>query len=69
MEKRHILICGERGAGKSTLIERLLKVCIRDRCTAITRKTPRDERLSLHIHSPRRSGEAAQIRGQPHRRL
>ncbi len=26
-EKRHILICGERGAGKSTLIQRLLEVC------------------------------------------
>lgn len=27
MDKRHILICGERGVGKSTLIRRLLDEC------------------------------------------
>lgn len=37
-EKKHILICGERGVGKSTLIERLLKACPRPRYGFVTRR-------------------------------
>ena len=39
-EKRHILICGERGVGKSTLIERLLAACPRPRYGFITKMRP-----------------------------
>lgn len=38
--KRHILITGERGAGKSTLIERLLEACPRPRYGFVTRMRP-----------------------------
>ncbi len=39
-EKRHILICGERGAGKSTLIEKLLQACPRPRYGFVTKMRP-----------------------------
>ena len=42
-EKRHILICGERGVGKSTLIERLLQVCSRPRYGFVTKMEPAGE--------------------------
>ena len=38
--KRHILITGERGAGKSTLIERLLEACPRPRYGFVTKMRP-----------------------------
>ena len=36
-EKRHILICGDRGVGKSTLIERLLQASSRPRYGFVTK--------------------------------
>ena len=39
-EKIHILICGERGVGKSTLIERLLRACSRPRYGFVTKMRP-----------------------------
>ena len=39
-EKRHILICGERGVGKSTLIEKLLAASSRPRYGFITKMRP-----------------------------
>ena len=39
-EKRHILISGDRGVGKSTLIERLLAHCPRPRYGFVTRMEP-----------------------------
>ena len=36
-EKRHILICGERGVGKSTLIEKLLSASSRPRYGFVTK--------------------------------
>ena len=42
-EKRHILICGERGAGKSTLIEKLLSASSRPRYGFITKMLPAGE--------------------------
>ena len=43
IEKKHILICGERGVGKSTLIEKLLAACPRPRYGFITKMRPADE--------------------------
>lgn len=40
--KRHILICGERGVGKSTLIEKLLAACSRPRYGFVTKMRPAD---------------------------
>ena len=39
-EKRHILICGERGVGKSTLIEKLLAASSRPRYGFVTTMRP-----------------------------
>ena len=39
-EKRHILICGERGVGKSTLIEKLLQASPRPRYGFVTKMGP-----------------------------
>lgn len=52
MEKKHILICGPRGAGKSTLIEKLLKECTLPVYGFFTRSTPRDDTgfHSIYIH-------------------
>ncbi|HHW93753.1 MAG TPA: AAA family ATPase [Clostridiaceae bacterium] len=54
MKKRHIVISGHRGVGKSTLIEKLLydlEVPVRG---FFTRSTPRDEKgyHSIHIFRP-----------------
>ena len=43
IEKKHILICGERGVGKSTLIEKLLSASSRPRYGFITKMRPADE--------------------------
>ena len=43
IEKKHILICGERGVGKSTLIEKLLAASSRPRYGFITKMRPADE--------------------------
>jgi len=43
IEKKHILICGERGVGKSTLIEKLLQASSRPRYGFITKMRPADE--------------------------
>ena len=53
MEKKlHILISGERGAGKSTLIEKLLAACPRPRYGFITKMLPPDEEgfHPIYIH-------------------
>lgn len=52
MEKKHILICGPRGVGKSTLIEKLLAQCTVPTGGFFTRATPRDARgfHSIYIH-------------------
>lgn len=52
MEKRHILIGGERGAGKSTLVARLLKEYTRPVYGFVTRMAPEDERgfHQIYIH-------------------
>ena len=39
-ERIHILICGERGVGKSTLIEKLLRACSRPRYGFVTKMRP-----------------------------
>ena len=51
-DKKHILICGERGAGKSTLIERLLRACPLPRYGFITKRTEPDENgfHPIYIH-------------------
>lgn len=41
-EKKHILICGERGVGKSTLIARLLAHCPLPRYGFVTKRTEVD---------------------------
>ena len=52
MARRHILIYGKRGAGKSTLIERLLELCDVPVYGFFTRSTPRAEDgfHSIYIH-------------------
>lgn len=52
MEKQHILICGARGAGKSTLVERLLREYKKPVYGYFTRSTPRDEGgfHSIYMH-------------------
>ena len=52
-EKRHILICGERGVGKSTLIEKLLQTSSRPRYGFITKMRPAgpDGFHPIYIHS------------------
>ncbi|MBS6396074.1 MAG: hypothetical protein KH452_02810 [Clostridiales bacterium] len=52
MEKLHILICGPRGVGKSTLIEKLLNLTTLPVSGFVTRSTPRDETgyHSIYIH-------------------
>ena len=57
-EKKHILICGDRGAGKSTLIERLLAECPLPRYGFITKRMEPDETgfHPIYIH-PAGSGD------------
>lgn len=52
MEKRHILIGGQRHAGKSTLVERLLREYHHPVYGFVTRMTPPDEQgfRQLYIH-------------------
>lgn len=38
--RRHLLICGERGVGKSTLIRRLLEHSTREVCGFVTKRLP-----------------------------
>ena len=54
MEKRHIVISGHRGVGKSTLIEKLLREVEAPVKGFFTRSTPRDERgyHSIYIFRP-----------------
>ena len=51
-EKRHILISGERGVGKSTLIQRLLEACPRPRYGFVTKMRPAgpDGFRPIYIH-------------------
>ena len=51
-KKRHILICGERGAGKSTLIEQLLLASSQPRYGFITKMRPAgpDGYHPIYIH-------------------
>lgn len=53
MERKHILICGPRGVGKSTLIEALIRQCRVPVYGFVTRSTPRDADgfHSIYIHS------------------
>lgn len=61
MEK-HILICGERGVGKSTLIRRLLAESTLPIGGFVTRRLPQadgDGMFPIYLHAPpcrRRSG-------------
>ena len=50
--KRHILICGERGVGKSTLIEKLLQASSRPRYGFVTKMRPAgpDGFRPIYIH-------------------
>ena len=48
--KQHILICGEVGVGKSTLIQRLLAHSSRPRYGFITKKLEPDENDALIAH-------------------
>lgn len=52
-ERKHILICGEVGVGKSTLIQRLLSQCNRPLYGFITKKLDPDEKgfHPIYIHS------------------
>lgn len=52
MEKIHILICGPRGVGKSTLIEKLMRLSTLPVSGFVTRSTPRDENgfHAIYIH-------------------
>lgn len=61
MEKIHILLCGERGAGKTTLIEKLLEECEVPVRGFVTRSTPRREDgfHSIYIHP---AGSAERVR-------
>ena len=51
-ETRHILICGERGVGKTTLVRRLLETCTVPVYGFMTKAEPRDEHgcFSFYIH-------------------
>ena len=51
-EKKHILICGERGVGKSTLIEKLLAACPRPTYGFVTKRQPagQDGFHAIYIH-------------------
>lgn len=53
MEQKHIIITGERGVGKTTLLNRLLAQCTAPLCGFVTRGTPRDADgfHSVHIFS------------------
>ena len=44
---RHLLICGERGVGKSTLIRRLLEHSTREVGGFVTKRLPCDSRSSI----------------------
>ena len=50
--KKHILICGDRGVGKSTLVEKLLSSCPLPRYGFITKKMAPDEKgfYPVYIH-------------------
>ncbi len=54
MEKRHIVISGQRGVGKTTLIEKLLREIEAPVNGFFTRSTPRNERgyHSIYIFRP-----------------
>ncbi|MBR5970766.1 MAG: hypothetical protein IK016_10555 [Lachnospiraceae bacterium] len=57
MEKQHILISGERGAGKSTLIQKLLSVCHKPRYGYYTKSSGRDENGRHEIYLYDAAGE------------
>jgi nucleoside-triphosphatase len=63
MEKRHILICGERGAGKSTLIERLLAHNTRPLYGYFTKSAPprEDGFHSIYLY---RAGDPSRLQGE-----
>jgi nucleoside-triphosphatase THEP1 len=70
MDKRHIVISGQRGVGKSTLIEKLLReieVPVRGFFHAEHAKERRGVSLDLYIQT-NRPGTKDESR-QPHRRL
>ena len=52
MEKKHILLTGSRGVGKSTLFEKLLSCCTVPVYGFVTRSTPRqaDGTHSIYLH-------------------
>ncbi len=51
-QKKHILICGKRGVGKSTLVQKLLASCRMPVYGFRTKATPRDENgiFQFYIH-------------------
>ena len=48
--KSHILICGARGVGKSTLVDRLLEECTLPVSGFRTKATPRDDAGLFHFY-------------------
>lgn len=52
MEKKHVLLYGERGVGKSTMIEKLLQICTVPVYGFVTKATPRraDGYHSIYIY-------------------
>ena len=52
MEKKHVLICGERGAGKTTLIQKLLRESTKPQYGYYTKSNGRDEngRHEIYIY-------------------
>ena len=60
MDKRHILICGERGAGKSTLIRRLLEssgLCVSGFVTVREKEADADGFFPIYLHPAAQSRE------------
>lgn len=66
MEKRHILICGERQVGKTTLIKRLLEHWDGPVCGFVTKMWPADERGFHPIYMFAPDDEAALRRDENH---
>ena len=48
--KRHLLICGERGVGKSTLIRRLLEKNMREVGGFVTKRLPVADKTHAKTH-------------------
>ncbi len=63
MEKKHVLLYGERGVGKSTMIEKLLQICtvpVYGFVTKATPAVPMDIILFISIQQAVRNGSCQQ---------